>query len=113
MSSRKKNIELDFSGFPPRTVTEFTTLVCLRCIFDIFTGRSGKRKAGRQKAEGRRQKAEGRRQKAEGYVSDCFRFQVSGLRFQGSGFRSQVSRFRLQVCDQLFSRPPEFSLEET
>src|SRR5206468_10904851 len=41
MSSGKKNIELDFSGFPPRTVTEFTTLVCLRCIFDIFTKQLG------------------------------------------------------------------------
>ena len=29
--------ELDFSEFPPGTVTEYTTLVCLACIFDIFT----------------------------------------------------------------------------
>jgi hypothetical protein len=29
--------ELDFSDFPPGTVTEYTTLVCLACIFDIFT----------------------------------------------------------------------------
>src|SRR6476620_614793 len=29
--------ELDFSAFPPGTVTEYTTLVCLACIFDIFT----------------------------------------------------------------------------
>ena len=32
-----KNRELDFSGFPPGTITEYTTLVCLACIFDIFT----------------------------------------------------------------------------
>ena len=29
--------ELDFNDFPSGTVTEFTTLVCLACIFDIFT----------------------------------------------------------------------------
>ena len=33
--------ELDFSGFPPGTVTEYTTLVCLACIFDIFTKQIG------------------------------------------------------------------------
>ena len=33
--------ELDFSGFPPGTVTEYTTLVCLACIFDIFTKQFG------------------------------------------------------------------------
>ena len=32
-----KHRELDFSAFPPGTVTEYTTLVCLACIFDIFT----------------------------------------------------------------------------
>src|SRR5438105_4107189 len=32
-----KNRELDLSEFPAGTVTEFTTLVCLACIFDIFT----------------------------------------------------------------------------
>jgi hypothetical protein len=36
-----KNRELDFSGFPPGTVTEYTTLVCLACIFDIFTKQIG------------------------------------------------------------------------
>ena len=33
--------ELDFSGFPPGTVTDYTTLVCLACIFDIFTKQIG------------------------------------------------------------------------
>ena len=33
--------ELDFSDFPPGTVTEYTTLVCLACIFDIFTQQIG------------------------------------------------------------------------
>ena len=33
----KKSSEPDFSTFPPGTVTEFTTLVCIACIFEIFT----------------------------------------------------------------------------
>jgi hypothetical protein len=33
--------ELDFSDFPPGTVTDYTTLVCLACIFDIFTKQIG------------------------------------------------------------------------
>jgi len=33
--------ELDFSAFPPGTVTEYTTLVCLACIFEIFTKQFG------------------------------------------------------------------------
>jgi len=33
--------ELDFKDFPRGTVTEFTTLVCLACIFDIFTKQLG------------------------------------------------------------------------
>ena len=37
----KKSTELDFSEFPPGTVTEYTTLVCLACIFDIFTKQLG------------------------------------------------------------------------
>src|ERR1041384_6954023 len=37
----KKLTELDFSEFPPGTVTEYTTLVCLACIFDIFTKQIG------------------------------------------------------------------------
>jgi len=36
-----KSFELDFSEFPPGTVTEYTTLVCLACIFDIFTKQIG------------------------------------------------------------------------
>jgi hypothetical protein len=36
-----KNRELDFSGFPPGTITEYTTLTCLACIFDIFTKQIG------------------------------------------------------------------------
>ena len=37
----KKLTELDFSEFPPGTITEYTTLVCLACIFDIFTKQIG------------------------------------------------------------------------
>jgi hypothetical protein len=33
--------ELDLSDFPPGTVTDYTTLVCLACIFDIFTSQIG------------------------------------------------------------------------
>jgi hypothetical protein len=36
-----RNAELDFSKFPPGTITEFTTLVCLACIFEIFTKQIG------------------------------------------------------------------------
>ena len=36
-----KSFELDFSDFPPGSVTEYTTLVCLACIFDIFTKQIG------------------------------------------------------------------------
>jgi hypothetical protein len=36
-----KSRELDLKDFPPGTVTEFTTLVCLACIFDIFTKQLG------------------------------------------------------------------------
>lgn len=39
MATRKS--ELDFSAFAPGTVTEYTTLVCLACIFDIFTKQFG------------------------------------------------------------------------
>jgi hypothetical protein len=38
-ASRKR--ELDLKDFPPGTVTEYTTLVCLACIFDIFTKQLG------------------------------------------------------------------------
>src|ERR1043166_6461071 len=40
MATSKKR-ELDLKDFPPGTVTEFTTLVCLACIFDIFTKQLG------------------------------------------------------------------------
>jgi hypothetical protein len=40
MAATKKR-ELDLKDFPPGTVTEFTTLVCLACIFDIFTRQLG------------------------------------------------------------------------
>jgi len=36
MATVKKR-ELDLKDFPAGTVTEYTTLVCLACIFDIFT----------------------------------------------------------------------------
>jgi hypothetical protein len=36
-----REFELDFSKFAPGTVTEYTTLVCLACIFDIFTKQLG------------------------------------------------------------------------
>ena len=39
MASR--NLDLDFSSFPSGTITEYTTLVCLACIFDIFTKQFG------------------------------------------------------------------------
>src|SRR6266567_8882656 len=40
MTTTKKR-ELDLKDFPPGTVTEYTTLVCLACIFDIFTKQPG------------------------------------------------------------------------
>jgi len=41
MPATTKKRELDLKDFPPGTVTEFTTLVCLACIFDIFTKQLG------------------------------------------------------------------------
>ena len=41
MPTTKQTRELDLSGFPRGSVTEFTTLVCLACIFDIFTKQLG------------------------------------------------------------------------
>jgi hypothetical protein len=41
MSSAKKKRELDLSAFPPGTVTEYSTLVCLACTFEIFTAQLG------------------------------------------------------------------------
>jgi hypothetical protein len=40
MATTKKS-ELDLTDFPSGTVTEYTTLVCLACIFDIFTKQLG------------------------------------------------------------------------
>src|SRR5918999_4516340 len=37
MPATSKNRELDFSDFPPGAVSEYTTLLCLACIFDVFT----------------------------------------------------------------------------
>lgn len=37
MSTTKKKLELDLSAFPSGSVTEYSTLVCLACVFDIFT----------------------------------------------------------------------------
>ncbi len=37
----KKKRDLDLSAFPPGTVTEYSTLVCLACTFDIFTAQLG------------------------------------------------------------------------
>lgn len=41
MPPKKKSRELDLSAFPPGFITEYTTLVCLACIFDLFTGQMG------------------------------------------------------------------------
>ncbi len=41
MPSTQKRRELDLTDFPPGAVTEYTTLVCLACIFDIFTKQLG------------------------------------------------------------------------
>ncbi len=41
MATSNKQREIDLSDFPPGTITEFTTLVCLACIFDIFTKQLG------------------------------------------------------------------------
>jgi hypothetical protein len=41
MPSTAKKRELDFSAFPTGTVTEYATLVCLACIFDVFTKQLG------------------------------------------------------------------------
>src|SRR6185295_6035161 len=35
--AKAKRRELDFSEFPPGSVAEFSTVVCLACTFDIFT----------------------------------------------------------------------------
>jgi len=41
MAQARKQRELDLSEFPPGTITEYTTFVCLACIFDIFTKHLG------------------------------------------------------------------------
>ncbi|MDT5061884.1 MAG: hypothetical protein QOH63_2343 [Acidobacteriota bacterium] len=41
MPSTAKKRELDFNAFPPGTATEYATLVCLACIFDVFTKQLG------------------------------------------------------------------------
>lgn len=41
MATAKTKRDLDFSNLPPGSVTEYTTLVCLACIFDIFTKQLG------------------------------------------------------------------------
>jgi hypothetical protein len=41
MVAAAKKRELDFAAFPPNTVTEYSTLLCLACIFDLFTAQLG------------------------------------------------------------------------
>jgi hypothetical protein len=41
MATATKKRELDWSDFRPGTVTEYTTLLCLACIFRIFTEQLG------------------------------------------------------------------------
>lgn len=41
MATAKKKRELDLSAFPPGTLTEYSTVVCLACTFDIFTTQLG------------------------------------------------------------------------
>jgi hypothetical protein len=41
MSAAKTKRELDLSAFPPGSVSEYSTLVCLACTFDIFTRQLG------------------------------------------------------------------------
>ena len=41
MATAAKKRELDFSDFPPGTVAEYATHLCLACIFDVFTAQLG------------------------------------------------------------------------
>lgn len=41
MAGAARKRELDFSAFPPSAVTEYSTRLCLACIFDIFTTQLG------------------------------------------------------------------------
>ncbi|MCA1594576.1 MAG: hypothetical protein LC754_18505 [Acidobacteria bacterium] len=40
-ATRKPHDELDLSVFPPGTVVKYSTLLCLACIFDLFTKQLG------------------------------------------------------------------------
>jgi hypothetical protein len=41
MAGTAKRLELDLAKFPAASVTEYSTLVCLACTFDIFTTQMG------------------------------------------------------------------------
>ena len=41
MATAAKKRELDFTDFPPGTVAEYATHLCLACIFDVFTAQLG------------------------------------------------------------------------
>ena len=41
MVTAQKKLDLDFSNFPPATVSAYKRLVCLACIFDLFTKQLG------------------------------------------------------------------------
>jgi hypothetical protein len=41
MATKQKKLVLDFGDFPPGTVNAYTRLVCLACIFDLFTKQLG------------------------------------------------------------------------
>jgi hypothetical protein len=41
MATAAKKREMDFSDFPAGSITEYTTRLCLACIFDIFTTQLG------------------------------------------------------------------------
>src|SRR5258705_9887119 len=41
MATAKQKREIDLSAFPKGSVTEYSTLVCLACTFDIFTTQLG------------------------------------------------------------------------
>jgi hypothetical protein len=41
MAVAAKKRELDFSAFPQSAITEYSTRLCLACIFDIFTAQLG------------------------------------------------------------------------
>jgi hypothetical protein len=41
MAASTKRREIDLSAFPPGSVPEYSTMVCLACTFDIFTAQLG------------------------------------------------------------------------